>query len=70
MHPSQDVQRMKYPGSEKRHAPGAKAHSFGNQERPKAEALGYLEAKASILSGGSMLQRPRRGCFFPAVIEW
>jgi hypothetical protein len=30
----------------RRHTPGAKAHLFLSIERPKAKALGYLEAKA------------------------
>jgi hypothetical protein len=30
-----------------RHTPGAKAPFLGEGERPKAEALGYLEAKTS-----------------------
>jgi hypothetical protein len=28
-----------------KHTPGAKARFFGRDMRPKAEALGYLEAK-------------------------
>jgi hypothetical protein len=32
--------------SKKRHTPGAEAPICGVVERPKAEALGYLEAKA------------------------